>query len=541
MGIKAKADKIAGYVRDYGLSYAAKKVYYRYKIKYRLGKKYFPFEISETVRTYEQQYKPEKKIKVSIVVPLYNTPINFLKEMCDSVMAQTYFDWELCLADASDENHTNVRETVEEYMKFDKRIKYKKLEENNGISENTNKALEMVTGDYIGLMDHDDLLHPSALYNVVKTIENNKADFIYTDELSFDGSTDRVQSVHFKPDFSWETFRNNNFICHFTVFKKSLLEKVGGFRKEFDGSQDYDLFFRILEQTTKVQHIQKILYYWRIHKVSTASGIQAKPYIVETGKKAIEEHLKRINLSGTAQVSKEHASFYKVRYNMIPEKKKVKVYVQEEVAKGDKLKDVVEDANQYDVFVFVRNGYQELKMKENREIKNETYNNLIEELLDCIVPNENMASSNTVIDSHKRYLNAGWCYDSKWKEKYRPLYKGVPLKEPGYMNRLHFRQSVSLLDGSVLAIKTEVFKKWAEKKSGEVKVADIFNRQNWFEMCMEVNKMGGDCVLSPYYPAIINDDKRKEIEQMKVVLEPDVGDRFVNNGMEKFGREYFLW
>ena len=207
MGIKAKADKITGYIRDYGISYAAKKVYYRYKVKYKLGRKYCPFEISDAQRKSEQQYKPAQKIKVSIVVPLYNTPENFLKEMLDSVEAQTYTDWELCLADASDEKNGQVKKTVEQYQAKDKRIKYKKLSKNEGISENTNRALEMAAGDYIGLMDHDDLLHPSVLYNVVKTIEEKKADFIYTDELSFVGTTDRVQSIHFKPDFSWETFR----------------------------------------------------------------------------------------------------------------------------------------------------------------------------------------------------------------------------------------------------------------------------------------------------------------------------------------------
>ena len=125
MGIKAKADKITGYIRDYGISYAAKKVYYRYKVKYKLGRKYCPFEISDAQRKSEQQYKPAQKIKVSIVVPLYNTPENFLKEMLDSVEAQTYTDWELCLADASDEKNGQVKKTVEQYQAKDKRIKYK--------------------------------------------------------------------------------------------------------------------------------------------------------------------------------------------------------------------------------------------------------------------------------------------------------------------------------------------------------------------------------------------------------------------------------
>ena len=580
MGIKAKADKIAGYIRDYGISYAAKKVYYRYKIKYKLGRKYCPFEISDAQIKSEQQYKPAQKIKVSIVVPLYNTPENFLKEMLDSVEAQTYTDWELCLADASDEKNGQVKKTVEQYQTKDKRIKYKKLSKNEGISENTNRALEMAAGDYIGLMDHDDLLHPSVLYNVVKTIEEKKADFIYTDELSFVGTTDRVQSIHFKPDFSWETFRNNNFICHFTAFKRSLLKETGGFRKEFDGAQDYDMFLRLLEKAKRVCHIQKVLYYWRIHSASTASGMSAKPYIVEAGKKAIESNLERMNLNGTVEASKEHGSFYRVRYEgskltkvklLVNDKKRESEFRKkiarfksewqlenkendiyeisiEKISDRVKVEDLNKILNESDIVMIVRSGYDEIGsvMAEYQD----SDENIIDELLSCIVPSENKVVSNTVLDIKKRYVNSGWGLKSKKEKQYVPLYKGVSSKDAGYMNRLHFKQSVSLLDGSVLAIKTEIIKKWLKKKTQgikkqdkEQKDIDFFCRSSWFEMCMEVNKIGGCCVLTPYFPAVISNVRERETDNVEVIFESDMAekDRYYNEGMEKFGREYFMW
>ena len=296
-----KAAKIKGYLKDYGFTYTIKKVYNRYIIKYHKGRKYCPIDISSEERKLEEQYITHDDIKISIVVPVYNTPVSYLVPMIESVKKQTYKNWELCLADASDENGAAVEGVVKKLAQKDDRIKYKKLETNAGIGENTNRAAEMATGNYIGLLDHDDLLHPSALYNVAMAIEEHGSEFIYTDELSFDGDTRKVQSINFKPDFSWETFRYNNFICHFTVFKKELFEKAGGYRKEYDGGQDYDLFLRILEQTKKVYHIQKVLYYWRIHSASSAAGVAAKPYIVEAGRKAVEEHLRRTGQPGKVE------------------------------------------------------------------------------------------------------------------------------------------------------------------------------------------------------------------------------------------------
>ena len=573
MGIKAKTDKIKGYIRDYGISYAAKKVYYRYKIKYKLGKKYCPFGISDAQRKNEQRYKPDKKVKVSIVVPLFNTPENFLREMLDSVESQTYSDWELCLADASDEENGQVKKLATHYQAKDKRIKYKKLSKNEGISENTNRALEMATGDYIGLMDHDDLLHPSALYNVVKMVEEKKADFIYTDELSFDQRPDRVQSIHFKPDFSWETFRNNNFICHFTVFTRKLIDEVGGFRKEFDGAQDYDIFMRLLEKSDKIIHIQKVLYYWRVHSGSSASGMSAKPYIIEAGRKAIESNLKRVGLDGTVEASKEHGPFYRVRYSenkilkvkILTQDKKREVEIRKkaalyqakwqsenkmvnqyqfdiETASGEITTNLLKKIeNEFDVLMLVRSGYDEIESVITEY--SGSYENVISELLNCIVPLENKVASNTVLDLKKRYVNSGWGLKSKKEKKFVPLYKGVSAKDSGYMNRLHFKQSVSLIDGSIMAVKIEILKKCHENTKNEYLAADIFSRESWFKICMEANFNDGYCIVTPYCPAIISKDISEESNSCKFIFESEMieKDRFYNDGMEKFGKEYFLW
>ena len=240
----------------------------------------------------------KKPAKISIVVPLYQTPERFLREMIESVCSQTYGNWELCLADGSDREHSFVGKICKKYTGKDKRIKYEKLEKNLGISENTNACIRMATGDYIALFDHDDLLHPSALYEVMRAICEHGADFIYTDENTFSEEPHDAYNPHFKPDFSPDTLRSYNYICHLSVFSRELLDSVGYFRSEYDGSQDYDLILRLTEKAKKIFHIRKILYYWRAHKNSVAQDVGAKPYTITAAKKALAAHLERCGLKG---------------------------------------------------------------------------------------------------------------------------------------------------------------------------------------------------------------------------------------------------
>lgn len=261
----------------------------------KIAKDYY---ISAQRREQEENAQFPKNIKFSVLVPLYNTPESFLKAMIESVQAQTYKNWELCLADGSDGEHSFVGEICRKYADGDKRIKYEKLERNLGISENTNACIRMATGEYIALFDHDDLLHPSALYEVMRAICEHGADFIYTDENTFSEEPRDAYNPHFKPDFSPDTLRSYNYICHLSVFSRELLDSVGYFRSEYDGSQDYDLILRLTEKAKKVFHIRKILYYWRAHKNSVAQDVAAKPYTVTAAKKALAAHLERCGLKG---------------------------------------------------------------------------------------------------------------------------------------------------------------------------------------------------------------------------------------------------
>ena len=264
----------------------------------------------------EQQTSFSRNVKFSILVPLYNTPEVYLTVMIDSVVQQTYGNWELCLADGSDAEHAYVGTICKKLARRDKRIKYRKLEDNRGISENTNACLEMATGDYIGLFDHDDLLHPSALYEYMLAICGQDADFLYSDENTFHETPADAYWPHYKPDYSPDTLRSYNYICHFTVFSRELLEKAGGgFRKEYDGSQDYDIILRLTERAKHIVHIPKILYYWRSHKDSTASDIAAKPYTMDAARAAITAHLERIGLKGSVENARI-PSTYKVQYEI---------------------------------------------------------------------------------------------------------------------------------------------------------------------------------------------------------------------------------
>lgn len=274
------------------------------------------FIISKNRRKKEQTTVFDRKITISVLVPLYNTPECYLKEMIESVQNQTYGNWQLCLADGSDAEHSSVETIVKAYAAKDKRIVYKKLEENGGISENTNACIELATGEYIALFDHDDLLHPSALHRVMQTICEQHADFIYTDEATFtNDDPNQIILAHHKSDFAPDTLRSYNYICHLSVFSRSLLDKVGMFRKECDGSQDYDLILRLTEQAEKIVHIPELLYYWRGHANSTAQDINSKPYIVNAAHKALSDHLDRCGLKATVTDS-SIPSTYRIRYDI---------------------------------------------------------------------------------------------------------------------------------------------------------------------------------------------------------------------------------
>ena len=279
--------------------------------------------------------------KFSIVVPAYETDKVYLCEMIDSVVSQTYGKWQLVIADASQSNC--VKDAVADYE--DGRICYVKLEKNEGISQNTNAALVHADGDYIGLLDHDDTLHPQALAEMAKMLEKNAYEMIYTDEdkISHDGSL-RFEP-NFKPDFNFDFLLSNNYICHFTVLSRRLMERIS-FRPAYDGAQDYDLFLQavfeiekmhkeecgnsILNPQTqatetyipyepaymkaKIGHVSRILYHWRANASSTADNPESKRYAYEAGKRALEEFARCNGWDVTVSDTK-HLGFYDVTYH----------------------------------------------------------------------------------------------------------------------------------------------------------------------------------------------------------------------------------
>ncbi len=268
-------------------------------------------------------------LRFSIVVPLFNTPENYLREMIDSVVNQTYGNWELILCDASPE----PIELINEYVKADPRIQYIRLKYNAGISENTNPGIEKATGDYIGLLDHDDLLTPDALYEMSRVIrksmkKNRLAKYstcpirlIYSDEDKMDGERNLFYEPNLKPGFNMDYLFSNNYICHFTMIRSDIIKRLK-LRKKYDGAQDYDLILRACSEVAlqmpqaanQIVHIDKVLYHWRCHEESTAANPASKSYAYEAGLKALQSLVDSYRMEAKASELK-HVGFYRLDYD----------------------------------------------------------------------------------------------------------------------------------------------------------------------------------------------------------------------------------
>ncbi|MBR4168711.1 MAG: glycosyltransferase [Lachnospiraceae bacterium] len=280
----------------------------------------------------QRQEKYMHPYKISILVPAHETDPAYLKEMIQSVIAQSYENWELCIADGSESDQvgdtvTGLKETID--PKVAAKIRYQKLSGNGGIAENTNAALDMAGGEYVGLLDHDDLLEPDALYEIMQVLSKNlsregkiyvnRIRAIYTDEDKIDAEGSRYFEPNIKPDFDIDLLRSNNYICHFFVVRTELARSAGGFLEEFDGAQDHDFMFRCLENipVSAVAHIPKVLYHWRCHNESTAINPESKRYAYEAGKRAVEAHLKRKGINATVEHT-AHLGFFRVIYVPVP-------------------------------------------------------------------------------------------------------------------------------------------------------------------------------------------------------------------------------
>jgi len=489
---------------------------------------------SETLLTEGERLSQEgeafpKQAKISIITPLFNTQEQPLREMIGSVMAQTYGNWELCLAGSSDEGHESAG-FISEICAQDARIKYRKLDKDFGVSENSNKAMEMASGDYIGMLDQNDILHPSALYEVMKAICNEDADFVYTDEADF--SCDRVVSLkRHKPDFAIDTLRSCNYIGHFTVFHRNLLERAGKFRSAFDGSQDYDLILRYTDIATKVCHIPKLLYFQRERD---KPGMPEETGAVSAAEKALKEHLEKRGVSARVEGKKEFPGLYRVRYELT-ERPMVSIIIPNR-DKAPLLRKCISSITEkttydnYEIIVVENNStkdatfayYEELKRHTNIRIVNwegkgfnySEVNNLgarnakgkqlvfmnndimiitpdwIEEMLmysqrsDVGVVGIKMYFPNGAIQHAGVVLGLGKVAGH--------IYLGAPHDAPGYMSKLQIVQDMSAVTAACFMIKRPVFE---EAGLFDPEFHDSFND---LDLCLKVRKAGYLIVWTPY-------------------------------------------
>lgn len=264
-----------------------------------------------TETTYEKfKYNP----KISLIIPVYNVEPKLLKECLDSVLNQSYTDFEICIADDCSTNKETIKVLKDYEKKYCDKIKVVYRKKNGHISEASNSALKIATGEFVGLLDNDDILAKDALYEVVKVLnENKKLDMIYTDEdkINLDG---KRCDPHFKPDFSLDTLYSHNYICHFTVLRTSIVNEIKGFRKGYEGAQDYDLFLRFVEKTKNIYHIPKVLYHWRMIPGSTSMEVNNKSYAAINGIKALEDMLKRKKIKGTVE---NYYTSYMITYDTL--------------------------------------------------------------------------------------------------------------------------------------------------------------------------------------------------------------------------------
>ena len=511
----------------------------------------------------------DKDIKFSILVPLYNTPEVYLKEMIDSVRAQTYSNWELCLADGSDDKHPEVERICKKLASHDSRIKYRRLDKNLGISGNTNACIEMATGDYVGLFDHDDLLHPAVLYEVMLAIEKQGADFIYTDENTFHKTPKDAYCPHFKPDFAPDTLRTNNYICHFSVFKKTLLDKVGGFRPECDGSQDYDMMLRLTEQAEKIVHIPKILYYWRAHSGSVATDVSAKPYVIEAAHKALSDHLKRVGLSGTVE-NTVVPSMYRIKYDILNEAKISIIIANKDHAKD--LKKCIDSIigkttyKNYEIVIVENNSveaatfayYKQLSAYEN--IKIVTWSDGKGGFNYSAINNLGVRESDgdyvVLLNNDTEIISPDWLTEmlmfcqredvgAVGAKLYYPddtvqhagigigiltlaghYHRGFPRQHPGYMGRLIYAHNVSAVTAACIMVRRSV---WEEidglDESFEVAFNDV-------DMCMRIRKAGYLIIMTPFAELYHYESKSRGLDEA-----PEKRRRFVGE-VERFQRRW---
>lgn len=506
----------------------------RRKLHSKYGAKVFKksWKLIDSDKKQQENRKFTSNVVISILVPLYNTPVSYLNELLDSVLAQTYKHYEICLADGSDETHAEVGEIVKKRAQSDNRIRYLKLAHNGGISENTNASIQMAAGSYFALLDHDDLLHPSALYHVMEAIEETKADFIYTDEATFKKHPKDAYLPHFKQNFSPDTLRAHNYICHLTVFSRELAQKAGGFRKEFDGSQDYDMVLRLTEKAEKIVHIPRILYYWRNHQASVASSVAAKPYVVNAAKAAIDGHLQRTGLFGKV-MDTVIPSIYRISF-ALDEEALVSIIIPT-CDHAEQLRRCIDsilgktEYKPYEIIIVENNSKEQRTFDYYETLKSDSRIRLLywQKPFNYSAIN-NFAAEHAAgkyllfLNNDMEVISPGWIKEMMMfaqrqdvgavgAKLYYPdgrvqhagigiglltlaghFHRGCPRNDYGYMGRLQYQQNVSAVTGACLLIKSGIYR---ELKGMEEALAVNFND---VDLCFRIREKGLLIVFTPF-------------------------------------------
>ena len=543
---------------------------------------------SEEELARQRKKKWKNPVVISVLVPAYRTPEVFLKQMMESVLFQTYPYLELCIADGSGTDDS-VENVVKEYQKKDPRVRYRRLEKNEGIAGNTNAAIEMASGDYLALFDHDDLLSPNALFEVASAIEKEKADVIYTDEDKVTSDLKEHFQPHFKPDFNPDLLCANNYICHLFVVKRSLALKLGGQDPAYDGAQDYDFIFRCTENAEKIVHVAKILYHWRVHQASTADNPSSKLYAFDAGKRAIEAHLARIGAKAEVSHTKD-LGFYRVKYQL-QGNPMVSIVIPNKDEK-ETLKKCLESIwkktsyPNYEIILVennsttqeIRDYYKELDGKKrvrvvywDKEFNYSAINNFgisyakgeyilclnnditvispdwLEELLaNCQRPEVGIVGArlyypDNTIQHAVIVLGMGGCAGS--------LFVGLARSRGGYLHKAALQQDLSAVTAACFMVKKEVF----EKVGGfEEKLAVAFND---VDFCLKVRHAGYLVVYDPYAELYHHESKtrgyenteakkrrfQEEIEYMRCHWMPDIlRDPYYNENLSLKASDYSL-
>ncbi len=466
--------------------------------------------LTKIMPTEEEKQKQRERVfdadlKISVLVPLYNTPEPFLRDMIASVTGQTYQNWELCLADASDTACGEVEAVVKAYAKEDSRIVYRKLSSNDGIAENTNACIKMSTGTYLALFDHDDVLHPSALYECAKAIEREGADFVYTDEVTFEGEElENILTYHFKPDFSVDNLRGVNYICHLSVFKRSLLDEVGLFRREYDGSQDHDMILRLTDAAGHICHIPKILSFWRSHKMSTSQNLDAKPYAIAAGRNAVREAELRRGYPAkvhSAQICKTH---YRMQYETKNPKVSVLIYdTGQGKDKAARTAAGVEKISAYGnrelLYAADMVGFLEAMQKAAGEYilflaagVLPVTPSFIEELLMFAQREDVGLCGMQILDRKGLIFSSDIVVGPASNLLALEVNRGVPYDAPGYMGRNYYAHDVSAISGYACMAKKEDFLELWEQGGTRCVFARIL------EVCFLLRGKNRQVVLNPY-------------------------------------------